>query len=287
MVLALHADGDGPPPPGGRTLVLLHGFTGDGSTWQPLRGGLRRWGSTLAVDLVGHGRSPAPPELEHYRMEACLEQVLAVLRRLHVGAAWWVGYSMGGRVALQLAARHPECVQGLVLLSTTAGTDDPAARAQRIREDEALADSIEAQGVPAFIARWLERPMFAGLQGLAPEARERQRTQRLGNSALGLANSLRGMGSGAMEPVWQPLAGLRVPTLILCGAEDAKFVQAARRLHGQWPHARLREVAGAGHALHVTHAREVLAAVDEFFAAGAGAALAQASAQAQPGPLLP
>ncbi len=263
--IELHADWDGPPPPGGRTLVLLHGFSGDASTWDPVRAGLRRWGSTLAVDLVGHGRSPQPAALQPYRMGACVAQVLAALDRHDIGQAWLVGYSMGGRVALSAAAEHPQRVAGLILESASPGLADAAERAARMREDADLAADILARGVPAFVAQWTERPMFRDFKRLPPERQAALRAQRLGNSALGLANSLRGMGTGAMDALWERLAALRVPALLLAGEEDAKFVEIARRMQAQLPQAQLGLIPAARHAPHVTQPAEWLREVNRFF----------------------
>jgi 2-succinyl-6-hydroxy-2,4-cyclohexadiene-1-carboxylate synthase len=263
--IELHADWDGPPPPGGRTLVLLHGFTGDAATWDPVREGLRRWGSTLALDLIGHGGSPAPAALEPYRMEACVAQVLAALERREIGRAWLVGYSLGGRVALSVAARHPKRVAGLILESASPGLADAAERAERVREDEALAADILAHGVPAFVARWSERPMFGDIQRLPPERQAAVRAQRLRNSAAGLAQSLRGMGSGAMEPLWERLAALDMPALLLAGEEDGKFVAIARQMQALLPQARLGVIPAARHTPHLTQPAEWLRQVSGFF----------------------
>ncbi len=269
-MIELHTDWDGAKPsaPGraDRVLVLLHGFTGDLTTWEPVRSGLRRWGRTLGVDLIGHGRSPVPQQVADYSMSACLDQVLRVLDTLGIANAWWLGYSMGGRVALQMAAHHPHRVQGLLLVSTMAGYADPAERSRRIAEDQALAQSIEAGGVPAFVEHWLERPIFSGFKRLPPPQQAALREQRLRNSALGLANSLRGMGAGAMPPVWEQLAPLRVPVLVMAGEEDPKFVDQAARLGALWPHAQRKIFSGAGHAPQVTHPQAFLAEIDQFFA---------------------
>lgn len=272
--LALHVDADPATGEAAPALVLLHGFTQSAETWAPLRDGLRRTGPhgtrTVAIDLVGHGASPAPPGVAPYRMEACLEQIEAALARLGLARAWWLGYSMGGRAALHLAVARPRLVEGLVLVSTTAGLDDPAGRAARVRNDEALAERIERDGVEAFVDAWLALPLFAGLRALPPAAFAAMRAGRLRNSATGLANSLRGMGTGAMEPLWARLAAIDVPALVLAGERDAKFVALGRRLAAALPRARFEVVPGAGHPVHLERPDALVAAVQGFLAAPPG-----------------
>ena len=116
------------------------------------------------------------------------------------GEAAWVGYSMGGRYALHVALRHPGLVRRLVLVSATGGIDDPRDRAARRQADEALAAKVETEGVAAFVAWWLERPLFATLPAEAAAV-----DSRLGGTAAGLAASLRLAGTGTQQPLWSEL----------------------------------------------------------------------------------
>ena len=268
---ALHAEWDGPPAPGRPVLVLLHGFMGSAASWAGVRPGLRALGSTLAVDLPGHGASPVPPDAAQGSLGACLGQLQAVLAQRGIARAWWLGYSLGARVALSMAVTHPQCVAGLVLESGTAGLEHAAARAARQAQDEALAADIERDGVPAFVERWLALPLFAGLRRLPAEAYAEQRRRRLGHSAAGLAAALRGLGSGVMPPLWRRLGELAVPTLLIAGAEDEKYVALGRRLHAAIPGSALHSVPGAGHVPHVEQPQAFLEIVAEFLARHAGA----------------
>ena len=268
-MITLHVDSDTLPTPGGNpkaVFVLLHGFTNDGTAWDSVRDILRSHGRTVAVDLIGHGRSPAPPEVSHYTLSACLDQLEEVLDRLGLSNAWWVGYSMGARVALQMAIHRPHCVQGLILESGTPGLETSLERAQRAAEDEALANKIETHGVPTFIEEWLERPLFAGLKRLPPEQQSAARARRLKNNARGLANSLRGMGTGMMPSGWSALAGLKVPTLLLAGEKDPKFLEIARRMERGIPKSRIVVIPGSGHAIHEEQPAAWKATVGGFLA---------------------
>lgn len=232
-------------------VVLLHGFTQTGRSWERVERMAKQAGHALATpDLRGHGASAAvrPVDFPHVVADVAGLAEDAVL----------CGYSMGGRIALHTALAHPQRVRRLVLISTTAGIEDAAQRAQRRAADEALAAEIERDGIESFAARWAAQPLFAGLP---PDAAQAARADRLRNEGPGLAAALRGLGSGVMEPVWDRLDELRMPVAVLAGERDAKFVAIAHRLAGALPDASLVVVPGAGHALHLEAPREVAAAL--------------------------
>jgi 2-succinyl-6-hydroxy-2,4-cyclohexadiene-1-carboxylate synthase len=262
-VQLLHVDDDGPRT-GSRAFVLLHGFTLDHATWQPVRDSLRRFGRTLAVDLIGHGQSPAPEDVGAYTMTACLEQLDTVLERAGLSGAWAVGYSMGARVALQWAVHRRHRVRGLILESGTAGLESGQERLNRQVLDDALAARIIKGGVKAFVEEWLEQPLFAGLKKLPPAEQEALKERRLLNRTVGLVNSLRGMGAGAMAPVWAELPNLLMPTLLLAGENDPKYAALARRMAGFIPGSRCAIIPGSGHTVHVEQPQAWSAAVAAF-----------------------
>jgi 2-succinyl-6-hydroxy-2,4-cyclohexadiene-1-carboxylate synthase len=163
------------------------------------------------------------------------------------GAAVYIGYSMGGRMALRLALDRPALVRGLVLIGASPGIDAPAARAQRRTEDEARATHLEQVGVEAFVDEWLRGALFASLP-----ADRACRDERCTNTVDGLAASLRQAGTGAQEPLWSRLHELQVPVLLLVGERDTKFraiaAQMAPRIGAM---ATVATVPGAGHCAHL------------------------------------
>jgi 2-succinyl-6-hydroxy-2,4-cyclohexadiene-1-carboxylate synthase len=263
--LKLAYDADPNLHDGRPVLVLLHGFTQDHRAWDWVRDGLRRVGPTVAVDLIGHGASPKPEALAPYRIEACLDQLEAVLAGLKLQQAWWVGYSLGGRVALQMAVHKAQRVAGLVLGSTTAGIPELDVRAERIKADEALASRIPGWGIEAFVDYWLNLPLFESLQRLPRHQQALLRKQRLENSAVGLANSLRGMGTGAMASVWGNLRDLHLPALVVAGELDEKFAALARSLAAALPESHLSILADCGHAVMLEQPQRFVSAVLGFF----------------------
>lgn len=251
--------GDGPP------LVLLHGFTGSARSWGPFGDLLASRFTTVAVDLVGHGESDAPDDLEHYTMERCVEDTVTAVAKLGFERAAWLGYSMGGRTALHVAAAEPAAVSALVLIGASAGLDCVEDRLARRSSDEALAARIEREGVEAFVDYWENIPLFATQKSLPEEVRARVREGRLRNRAKGLANSLRGMGTGAQEPLHERLGELAMPALVLAGELDVKYVQIGEQLAALMPNARFEAIPGAGHAAQLERPDETAAAIFRFF----------------------
>ena len=96
--------GSGPP------VVLLHGFTGAAAGWAPVAAALTPQFTAISIDVIGHGAADAPAVVERYRMRRAVDDLAAVLRALGHERACWLGYSMGGRTALQVAVHRPDVV---------------------------------------------------------------------------------------------------------------------------------------------------------------------------------
>lgn len=248
----------------GVPLVLLHGFTGCAAAWALHVHEFATRFRVVTVDLLGHGWSDAPADPRRYRIEQSAADVLAVLDRLDIERAHLLGYSMGGRLALYVAATVQERIGSLILVSASPGLRDGAERRSRTMQDAALADAIEWDGVPAFVDRWERHPIFATQARLPTTVRETLRAQRLQHTARGLANSLRGMGQGVQPPLYDRLPLLRVPTLLLTGELDARYCAVGVEMSGLIPGARLIIVRDAGHAVHLERPEMFRQCVLEF-----------------------
>lgn len=238
----------------GEPLLLLHGFTGSAGTWRPF---ISRWSQryqVIAVDLLGHGQTDAPSDASRYAVEPAVQDLCALLDALHIERAHVLGYSMGGRLALSLAVMAPERVRSLILESSSPGLAAEAERAERRRSDEALAERILAEGIEVFVDYWENLPLFHTIRKQPPETQQAIREQRLRSRPLGLAGSLRGMGTGAQPSWWDKLGDLRMPVQLIVGEEDKKFTAIARRMQERIRDCRVAIVSGAGHVVHVERA---------------------------------
>jgi 2-succinyl-6-hydroxy-2,4-cyclohexadiene-1-carboxylate synthase len=282
IYLNVEISGDGP------NLLLLHGFTGDTSTWEPFvepgdtpdpaegptrdHHGLRSKPPvfatyrTIRVDLIGHGRSDSPPDPKRYTMAHAVEDLQALLHHLDVERTALLGYSLGGRVALHFALEAPEMLAALILESASPGIAEPREREARRRSDAELADSILRDGLEAFVDRWGAQPLFASQSRLPEEIQARQRAQRLSQNPLGLANSLRGMGAGSQGYLLPQLDRIDIPSLFLAGALDQRYVALAPAMATEASDAEYRVIEGAGHAVHLERPAEFETVVAAFLA---------------------
>ena len=232
--------------------LLLHGFTGSGLDWEPLVPRVRALGrATVAIDLPGHGRSDIADDPTRYTMSETVDDLGAILSELGIESADWIGYSMGGRVALHAALTLRDRVRSLILESASAGIQDAVARHRRRRSDDALAARIEERGIEWFTDYWSTLPLFETQWELPPATLQTLRERRLSNDPRGLARSLRGIGQGVQEYVGDRLPSLTIPTLFVAGERDPKYLDLARLGAASVPGAACVIVPGAGHTVHL------------------------------------
>ena len=232
----------------GRPVTLLHGFTQSGRSWREVIAKMPEGWKWIVPDLRGHGETQIWKS-SSCSMDACTEDMVKLWDALEVEKSHLVGYSMGGRLALHIAAHRPERVLSVLTIGAHAGLDEDARKGRR-QGDEALASRIERDGLEAFVDYWGSLPLFAGLERRGPNYVAEVRAERMRNHVAGLACSLRGMGAGSMQPLWDGLADVTFPSTFVAGQLDHGYVASARRLAATVPNGRVEIVPRAGHAVH-------------------------------------
>jgi 2-succinyl-6-hydroxy-2,4-cyclohexadiene-1-carboxylate synthase len=228
-------------------IVLLHGFTHTGASWDPVIAAVGERYRAIAPDIRGHGSASAA---EPVTLDALIDDVGGMAPARFTLA----GYSMGGRVALHVALAMPDRVERLVMIGTSPGIADPDERAARRRSDERLATEIDRSEIEDFARRWAQSPVLAGL----PDAVLAQvHADRLRSTPSGLARALRGLGTGALPSLWDRLEQLTMPAALVVGERDQKFRSIAEEVAVRIPEAELVVVPGAGHAVHLEAPEEV------------------------------
>ncbi|PHF05199.1 2-succinyl-6-hydroxy-2,4-cyclohexadiene-1-carboxylate synthase [Bacillus wiedmannii] len=235
----------------GEPLLLLHGFTGSMETWRSFVPSWSEQFQVILVDIVGHGKTESPEDVTHYDIRNVALQMKELLDYLHIERAHILGYSMGGRLAITMACLYPEYVHSLLLENCTAGLKSEDEREERREKDERLADKIEREGINSFVTMWENIPLFETQKLLAQNVQEAVRKERLANNPKGIANSLRGMGTGAQPSWWNELQNLKIPVLLINGEHDEKFFRILKNIEKCVSDAKFVKIDGAGHAIHV------------------------------------
>lgn len=223
-------------------IVFLHGLLGGPAMWSDVIAELDLE-NTHVMTLPGHGLAPwhAGPTFN--------DVVDAMADRLPGrGPHCIVGYSLGARISLALAARHPERIAKAILVGVHPGFSDEPSRVARMAFDDSLAERLELDGLPHFVDEWEKLPVFASQARLAPAIRERRRTERLAHDPFSLARVMRTLSLGRM-PCHADLSVVGPDIHLVTGALDTKFTEVNRALVSTSRRATHQVVPNAGHDL--------------------------------------
>ncbi|WP_235753913.1 2-succinyl-6-hydroxy-2,4-cyclohexadiene-1-carboxylate synthase [Psychrobacillus sp. INOP01] len=230
-------------------IVFLHGFTGSTHTWDEVISFLPNTFDMLTIDLIGHGETSKPKDSARYAVEEQIADLHSLFQQLQWSNFTLVGYSMGGRLALSYANQYP--IKGLILESSSPGLTDKKERLNRKQSDEQLADRILKEGLTSFVDFWEGIPLFHSQRQLTLEKQQLIRQERLAGSEIGLANSLRGFGTGVQPSYWNNLQEIVTPTFLITGELDEKFSKLAKKMEKYLPNVAHKEIRDVGHAIHV------------------------------------
>ena len=235
---------------------------GSAQDWEPIIRRLDDHFAPWAMDLPGHGKAAGLTD-EFYCFERAAERLTDWLNEFRKPHCVPVGYSMGGRMALYFAVKHPEHCKGLILESTSPGIQDEDERLDRLSHDFDLAVQLEDGNLEEFIRNWYHQPMFHRLSEDAGKLENIFR-KRQKNDPWELARALRGFSPGIQPPLWDHLAKLNFPVLVIAGALDKKYVQISEEMVERLPLGQLSVVDDADHNVHEEQPEAFIKVVNEF-----------------------
>lgn len=243
-------------------LVLLHGFMGSSENYSHLISGLKSFCNPITIDLLGHGKTEGA-EL-HYRFST-KEQVADITKLISEQLTlpvYLYGYSMGARLALQLALHRPDLYKGLILESGTFGIEGETERQARQALDARRSDAIMGN-FKGFLKEWAEMPLFTSStadQDLSDQVQKIQEEQ----DPFWLANSLQGFGTGTMPCVRNRLGELPMPVQLIVGETDSKFLHINRQMEKEISNSQLTVVKKAGHRVHLDQPEHLISHLKNF-----------------------
>jgi len=246
------------------TVLLFHGFSGTLEDWRDISTSLDSRFNYTGVDLIGHGKSDSPTDAAKYYPDILIRYIDEILNCLSISKVIILGYSMGGRAALFYAVNQPEKIKGLIIESTTAGIENEKDRNERIKSDEELAQYIEKHNIENFVELWMDKEIFNTQRRFSNEKLSNIKRRKISNSKTGLANSVRGFGTGVTPFLGDKLSTLDFPVLLISGELDSKFTQINSEMVNQFPKAEHKIIANAGHNVHLEESKRFITAVNEF-----------------------
>jgi len=249
----------------GFPIVFVHEFAGDIRSWEPqLRYFSRRY-RCIAFNARGYPPSDVPQSVSQYSQAIAADDIAGVMRSLGLKKAHIIGCSMGGYATLHFGIRYASLARSLTVIGAGYGSD-PDKRAQFLRDTETMARRFDDLGTPEAISIYQIGPARVQYQNKDPRGFHEFCEEFADHSALGSANTLRGVQAHrpTIYSMAKGLARMKVPTHILSGDEDNQCLDPGIFIKRVCPAARLTVVAATGHAVNVEEPDLFNRLTDEF-----------------------
>ena len=251
----------------GFPIVFVHEFAGDIRSWEPqLRHFSRRY-RCIAFNARGYLPSDVPESVSKYSQAVATDDIANVMRHLGVRRAHIIGCSMGGYATLHFGLRYARLARSLTVIGAGYGSD-PDKRAQFLRDTEVMARRFDELGTPEAIRTYQVGPARVQLQNKDPRAFQAFCEEFAEHSALGSANTLRGVQARrpTIYALGRGLARMKVPTHVIAGDEDNQCLEPGIFIKRVCRAARLTVVPATGHAVNIEEPDLFNRLTDDFLA---------------------
>ena len=228
----------------GVPVLLSHGYSATSQMWAGQVAALSKDFKLITWDMRGHGQSDYPADQGAYSEAATVADMAAILDAVGAKKAVIGGLSLGGYMTLAFHLAHPDRCLALLIIDTGPGYKKDEPRAGWNATSIKRAEKLEAEGLP---------------KGGGAETRAAPH-----RNAVGLAKAARGMLTQHDDRVISSLPNIKVPALVVVGAEDAPFIAASDYMAAKIPGAKKAVIANAGHASNIDQPEAFNAAVLGF-----------------------
>src|ERR1700733_9083737 len=241
--------GSGPP------LLLTHGYSSTSEMWRDQIAALSKDHQLVLWDMRGHGQSDYPDDPAAYSEALTVGDMAALLDQVGAASAIVGGLSLGGYMSLAFYRAHPERVRALLNIDTGPGVRKDDARDAWNRRAHDTGDRFEREGLAVL------------------QSASRERSTVSHRDASGLARAARGMLTQRDARVIESLPNIKVPSLVVVGADDTPFLAASDYMAAKIPGARKVVVPAAGHAVNIDQPQAFIEAVLPFLDGLPGSAI--------------
>ena len=232
----------------GPVLMLTHGYSSTSAMWQGQVAALSKHHKLVLWDMRGHGLSDYPDDPASYSEALTVADMAALLDEVSAESAIVGGLSLGGYMSLAFHRAHPERVRALLIIDTGPGFKKDDARDAWNTRAHATADRFEREGLAVL------------------QSASRERSSVSHRDASGLARAARGMLTQRDAAVMLSLPDIKVPSLIVVGADDTPFLAASDYMAAKIPGAAKVVIPAAGHAVNIDQPQAFIDAVLPFLA---------------------
>lgn len=252
--------------PDKQLILFLHGFMGNSHEFEQAISLLSHEFYCLTIDLPGHGKTKVLGGDECYKMPNTADAIINLLDDLEITKCFLVGYSMGGRLALYLTLYFPQRFSKIILESASPGLSTEAERLERVKHDEQIARKLERSvarnDFTVFLSHWYTQPIFGSIKNHSQF--EQLIEVRLQNNPIELAKSLRFMGIGCQPSLWEKLKYNTIPSLLLAGGSDDKFIDINTEMTQACKFCQLKVINYSGHNIHFEKVKAFVENVRKF-----------------------
>jgi len=235
---------------------------GSSEDWLSVMASLKDRYYCLAIDLPGHGKTLLPDIESSQMMDKVVKEIPRFLLDAGIKESFLISYSLGGRLALQMAFDNSVSWKGIVLESASPGIQDPQQRQERLNHDFRIADELEDRSFENFLQNWYRQSIFGSI--IAKPGFDKLLIQRKKNDPLKLAEALRGMSVGRQNSYWLELKNLSVPVKYICGELDSKYTDIAKNMNQANPAISVEIIQNTGHVVHLEQPEKYTYLVRKF-----------------------
>lgn len=247
-----------------KPVLFLHGFTGSSSDWRNIALNCSKNIYPVIPDLPGHGETATAEK--YFTPEGQIQLINELLKAHGIDKVYITAYSMGGRLALLYASKHPEKIAGLMIENSTPGIKDLSEREERRKFDLKIIDKLKTNTPRQFLEFWLSIPLFSSLNANPEIDANSVIEDRLSFfDSDGLINSLKYFGTGVMPWCGNNNALLaEKPVYLVNGEFDIKYKNILSDLHKNIPNSEFFIVPNAGHNVHLENPGEFIKLFNRF-----------------------
>lgn len=241
-------------------IVFLHGFMGSLNDWLDVADKISNSHCSLLIDLPGHGETIFKSK---YDIEIVSNEISKLIVDLGFTDSMLVGYSLGGRISLDLCINNPNMFNKIIIESANPGIEDKKLKIERFKVDEKISAKLTKRGLDRnFLKTWYSNPIFGNLSKI--KGFEMLIEKKLLSDTGLYHEAIINYSIAKQRSYWKLLDNLSYKMLYLSGEMDSKYVEISKKLKRMYPNLKCEIIKNVGHNIHTENKPEFIGKILEF-----------------------